>query len=110
MTETITPAQLKRRQAAGMKEAELQEQVRQIALASDWIFYHTWNSRKSSPGFPDCVMLRGDRMVVAELKREGKKPTPAQQEWLSAFREVTDEVYIWRPSDLVAGVIHEVLL
>jgi hypothetical protein len=53
-------------------------------------------------------------MVVAELKRKGKKPTPEQQEWLDAFRFLEYEaplwvdVYIWTTATPV-DVIDEVL-
>jgi hypothetical protein len=59
-------------------------------------------------GWPDLVMLRGDRIVVAELKADGAPgPRPEQRAWLDAWRAVGAEVYVWRPADF--GALHEVL-
>lgn len=64
-----------------------------------WLSYHVYDSRRSTPGFPDCVFLRDDRQVVAELKTETGRLTKDQKKWLAAFVAVGAEVYIWRPSD-----------
>jgi len=61
--------------------------------------YFTWNSRHSPAGFPDLIILRDGRMIVAELKREGEQPTPEQYFWLLEFLKVTKDVYLWYPSD-----------
>src|SRR5215207_7573653 len=91
---------------SGAERAWLQEHVRQAALLGGWLYYHTYDSRKSPEGFPDVLALRGDQLIVAELKSEGKDPTPAQQKWLAAFRILEAllpdhiSVYVWRPGDL----------
>jgi hypothetical protein len=52
-------------------------------------------------GFPDLLMLRGRRLVVAELKDEYGEVSPEQQAWLDWFRAVPGvEVYVWRPRDV----------
>lgn len=64
-------------------------------------------------GFPDLLLIRGPRLVVAELKTEKGRMGPGQDEWLEAFRELgrhigrrwddehdtSIEAYVWRPSD-----------
>jgi hypothetical protein len=42
------------------------------------------------------------RLVFAELKLDGKEPTPEQREWLQSLADVGGvEVYLWHlPSDL----------
>jgi hypothetical protein len=50
-------------------------------------------------GWPDLVLLRGGRIIVAELKQEGKYPGPEQRAWLEAWRSTPAEVHVWRPSD-----------
>lgn len=88
------------------ERAWLAEHVRQAALLGHWLYYHTHDSRKSPEGFPDVLALRDDQLIVAELKSEGKNPTPAQQQWLDAFRMFEAllpdhvSVYVWRPSNL----------
>lgn len=83
-----------------VSEKVFQEQVRRAAIVAGWRFYHPWDSMRSTSGWPDCVMLKGKRMIVAELKREGGKFTPAQNEWLDAFKEIPGvEVYKLYPGD-----------
>lgn len=50
-------------------------------------------------GFPDNLLLRGDRSLVAELKRVGEKPDADQKAWLAAFEAAGWEVYVWTPAD-----------
>jgi hypothetical protein len=55
-------------------------------------------------GFPDLILARGPRLVVAELKRESGKTSGEQDQWLDAFAAVAAmnplvEVHVWRPSD-----------
>lgn len=81
-------------------EKQLQRAVMDVARITAWMAYHTQDSRRSEPGFPDCIFVRGGRMVIAELKTETGKVTKAQTAWLDAMRQVPGvEVYIWRPSD-----------
>lgn len=49
-------------------------------------------------GFPDIVAVRGERIVIAELKVSTDK-TPEQQEWLNAFVMAGAETYTWRPDE-----------
>jgi hypothetical protein len=67
------------------------------------LVYHTYSSLRSAPGFPDLVMVHPEtgRTIIAELKAEGKYPTPEQRRWLDAFRKNPGlEVYVWRPSQM----------
>ena len=83
-----------------MKERELQAMVKNIADLRGWEYYHTYDSRRSNPGFPDVVMLRGERLIVAELKVQNGKVSDHQQRWLEKFKLTGVEVYLWRPSDI----------
>ena len=84
-----------------MSEAQFQAQVMALAKQQGWAhIYHTHDSRRSQAGYPDLHMLRGERSLFAELKRMGRKPTPAQDSWLSALREAGHEAYSWRPCDM----------
>lgn len=84
-----------------LKEKHFQEQVRWLAKLAGWDhIYHTWDSRKSPAGFPDIILVRDGRMIVAELKREGEQPSPEQYFWLLEFTKVPGvEVYLWDPTD-----------
>lgn len=51
-------------------------------------------------GFPDCVLARPPRLVVAELKSDKGKVTPEQEVWLDLLAGCPGvEVYLWRPDD-----------
>ena len=95
-----------------MTEAQLQRHVEAAAKQLNWLTYHTWNSMRSAPGFPDliCVHEETGRMLAVELKRDGKEPTVAQHRWLVAFAGVPGiECYVWKPADWHDGTIVEVL-
>src|SRR5262245_42571902 len=41
-----------------ISERAFLQAIRREALAHDWLFYHTFDSRKSDPGFCDCVIAK----------------------------------------------------
>lgn len=83
-----------------MTEKQFTQQIRDLARLTGWKIYHTWNSIHSEKGFPDFVMVRGGRLIFAELKTEDGKVTPEQQEWLDLLGASGKcEVYLWRPSN-----------
>lgn len=91
-------------------EKELQANVLELAGHFGWLAYHTHDSRRSNPGFPDLVLVRGTRLIFAELKREGGRVTGPQDEWLGALSFVQNvSVYVWRPSDWRSGEIERIL-
>lgn len=89
-------------------EDAFQRQVLGLARYYGWRPYHTHDSRRSHPGFPDLVLVKPPRLVFAELKAERGRLRPEQAEWLEDLRAVAAvEVYLWRPSDLqaIAGIL-----
>jgi len=69
-----------------------------------WEYYHTWNSRFSTPGYPDYTLVR-ERVIFAELKREDTKKkkyklSDTQIKWRDVLLEAKQEWYLWRPRDL----------
>ena len=81
------------------REQAFQQQVLDLARLLGWKCYHTHDSRRSVDGFPDLVGLKGGRKWVAELKVAGRKPTPAQVDWLQAFEKAGVPAYRWTPDD-----------
>ena len=67
---------------AAQKEAEFQAQIVELAEAQNWLVYHTHDSRRSQPGFPDLVLVRGGRLLFMEVKAEKGKLSPAQLNWM----------------------------
>ena len=122
-TETADGAQF---MAESQSEQEFMRHVMAYAKARGWLVYHTHISKRSTEGFPDLCMVRGGRLVFAELKREPPRlkngapsvaatyePTVAQWTWLDALGDVTPgfggavSAFLWRPSSW--GQIEEVL-
>ena len=92
--------------AAAMSENELEQHMRRILAGLPSVLaYHTHDSRHSPSGFPDWVFAGPQGVLFRELKREGKRPTPAQAEWLTALVRAGQDACVWRPSDLLTGRI-----
>lgn len=82
-----------------VSEKELMAVVVELATLLGWRSYHTHDSRRSGPGFPDMVLVRDGRLLFVELKSERGKLTYPQRAWLSALHVCPSaEVYEWRPS------------
>lgn len=90
---------------SAMTEAELAEQIRQYARTLGMLRFHTYDSRRSEAGFPDEVLVGNRRVLFRELKRQGKNPTPAQQQWITRMEAAGLDVDVWRPEDLLSGRI-----
>jgi len=96
---------------AGISEATFTQQVIRIAQVFKWRVAHfrpamtkrgRWVTavQGDGAGFPDLIMVREDRVLVAELKSAKGKLTPAQLLWISGFLVAGVEAFIWRPSDI----------
>lgn len=88
-----------------MTEAQLQQIVLDLAKLTNWLAYHTHDSRRSQQGFPDLTLVRAPRVVFAELKGDGaygkRGPTAQQIAWIDALGKCPGvEVYVWRPADI----------
>jgi hypothetical protein len=86
----------------GISEKVFESQVKSLAKQLNWAYYHTYRSTHSPEGFPDCVFVKGKRVIFAELKKDDCKTSQLsaeQYEWLSALIEAGQEVYLWRPAD-----------
>ena len=93
------------RAADVVSETDFQQTVIKMARALGWRVYHTHDSRRSDPGFPDLCMVRDGQLRFMELKSEKGNLTPAQAQWLSAFSWVAahnDGIHagLFRPSDM----------
>ncbi|MCQ9367356.1 VRR-NUC domain-containing protein [Brevibacterium sp. 91QC2O2] len=94
-------------QARSWTEAQFQSQVVAMARSLGWMSYHTHDSRRSDPGFPDLCLVHPGRARVMwrELKTETGRLRPAQRDWLGALADAGQDAGVWRPSDLVSGRI-----
>lgn len=93
-------------------EAQFQSAVQQLASLRGFSWMHIrpglnerghWRtpiSGRLGTGWPDLVMVKGQRMIFAELKAQKGKVTGLQSEVLGVLTAVPcAEVYVWRPSD-----------
>lgn len=101
---------------APITERQLQSAVDARAESCGLLVYHTHDSRRSAPGFPDSVygVETGPdvgRIIIAEFKIPPNRVEPAQARWLRTFvAHGSIEVYVWTPqdwqemADVLAGV------
>ncbi len=80
-------------------EKQFMAQVIKLGTLFGWRIYHTHDSRRCVPGFPDLLLLRGERIIAAELKVGKGRATDEQEAWLEAFRDAFAEAYLWRWQD-----------
>jgi hypothetical protein len=81
-----------------MTEAELQAEVIKAVHQFGLMVYHTHDSRRSQPGFPDLVIV-GSSVEFWELKSETGKASPEQREWIFALKQAGNYAGLFRPSD-----------
>lgn len=93
---------LRRLRATEIPESALLRAVRQAALASGHLFYHTHRSDGSEKGWFDVAIAKpGKPLYLAELKTVRGKLTIEQQRWQTTVTQCTGvRVDIWRPADL----------
>jgi hypothetical protein len=111
-----------RRRVGSVREKEFQLQVIEYAQARRWRVAHFRAVRvqRSSgecyyetpvaadgKGFPDLIIVRGDRLLAAELKVPGNDTSEEQDRWLAAFRGAGVPTFVWYPEHWPA--IEEVL-
>lgn len=93
-----------------MKESDFQNQIIDLARMFGWKIAHFRPAFTSKgyrtpvqgdgAGYPDCCLVKGRRLIFAELKRSGGKLSEKQQEWLEVLKaSCRAEVYVWYPED-----------
>ncbi len=88
-----------------ISEKLFMQMVMDAARTLGWMVYHTHDSRRSEPGFPDLVMVWGkgeqnNRIIFAELKSKKGKLTKEQEAWLKALAQNPGvDVFVWRPHE-----------
>ena len=100
----VSPEETRKAWESGVSEKVFMQQVIQLARLNQWMCYHTHDSRRSEPGYPDLTLCRPAtqtapaRLIYAELKAEKGRLTKEQEAWLLALRQTPAEVYVWKPS------------
>lgn len=84
------------------RERDFQRAIVELARACGWSVYHTYDSRRSTPGFPDLVLAKADRpLIFAEVKTATGQLTLEQERWLELLGSTTSLTVqmVWRPAD-----------
>lgn len=81
-------------------EKEFMGQVLDLARLWGWVAYHTHDSRRSAPGFPDLVLVhpKRKRLWFVELKTDAGRLTLDQERWVELLSAAGASVAVWRPS------------
>jgi hypothetical protein len=83
-------------------EGVLEARLRTFAMQAGYLYYHTYNSKRSNPGYPDCAIVHpdGGPLYLWELKSADGEVSPAQRRWLDALAQVTHiATGVYRPED-----------
>lgn len=97
------------RPGPGESEAVFTTRVIDLATANGWLAMHPLPGRyadgyrtgtQGHTGYPDITATKGGRLVLAELKVKGRKPSPEQRRWLDELATVPGVVVrLWTPAD-----------
>ena len=97
------------RQASLMSERDLQATVTGLCDLLRLDHFHVLTSKGMRPGWPDLVIIGPRRVLYRELKSETGKLTPDQRRIGSKLINAGCDWAVWRPRDLVSGVIPDTL-
>ena len=112
--ETASVERTLERVVRGASESQFQKCVIMIARAHGWRVAHfravpvrrpdgsvQWQVPVAADGegFPDLELVRGKRLIKAELKVKGNTRTPAQVAWGDAYIAAGVEYHVWYPED-----------
>jgi hypothetical protein len=96
------------REGREMTEAELETAVRALLKLHGLWGYHTHDSRRSEPGWPDWCII-GRRVIYRELKSQGGKLSSEQTRVRNLLLAAGQDWAVWRPADLHSGRIQREL-
>jgi len=93
-----------------LTEKVLQDNILEVAKLFRWRrahfrparTKHGWRTpvQADGKGFPDLILVKPPRLIIAEVKRQDTYPNEYQREWLEDFAGLgCVEVYTWKPQD-----------
>ena len=84
-----------------VKEKPFMETILRMAKLLGWLSYHTFDSRKSTPGFPDIVAVHPEHgTLYLEAKTMRGKVSAAQQEWIDVLTAAGERAFVVRPDQM----------
>lgn len=99
-----------------MTERELDDAIYSLAASIDktpravLLAYHTRDSRRSIPGFPDWCFAGARGVMFRECKQQRGHLRLEQSRWLQVLRQAGADADVWRPADLLSGRITRELI
>lgn len=104
--------------ARHITEDDLLGNVIRAARIHGWLVHHCRAARtadgwrtpvQGNRGFPDLVLVKPGRLILAELKAQRGRLAAEQVVWRGVLELGPAEVYEWRPADWLSGAIQAVL-
>jgi len=106
-----------------MKGRDLQKGITDLLTLHQWRWTHfqsvlatgrdgkaRWRTPLSgTKGFPDIIAVRGDEALAIEVKGDGDKVRPEQQEWLDALNAAGIRTLVATPANWRSGYVDGML-
>lgn len=86
-------------------EADLQREVLNLCKMYGLLAYHTHDSRRSQPGYPDLTIVGPGGVLFVELKNATRQLEPEQEQWRDALQAAGQQWRLWRPVDFFSRAI-----
>jgi hypothetical protein len=83
--------------ATRMSEGTFQAGVVELGRLLGWRCFYIRDSRGSPPGWPDLVLVKGDRALFRELKAAGGRLSAEQRDWGAALSAAGLDYAVWTP-------------
>ncbi len=83
---------------ARQTEAAFQATVVEAATQLGWICVHFPAMLANPSGWPDLLLFRDGRLIIAELKTERGRLGPRQREWCDRLFGAGFPVRVWTPA------------
>lgn len=80
-------------------EKEFQAQVVELARWCGWWVFHPYDSRRSTPGWPDLTLMRPPRCLFVECKTDRGRVTVEQTAVMAHMAACGLDARLWRPAD-----------
>lgn len=91
-----------------MSESTLQNHTLKYVGLRQLLAYHTHDSRRSEPGWPDLVIVGDNGVLFRELKSKVGRVSKEQRMWMQAMELAGLDVGVWRPEDWPARICSEI--
>lgn len=92
------------------EEADIQSAIVADAQMLGYLVYHTYDSRRCVPGFPDLVIVGYGHLIVLEIKTDRGRVSEAQRQWMTQLSAAGVDVRLYRTSEWRTLDLHHELV